>query len=211
MTQVSADAIDALRELINIGVGRAAGALNDMVGAHVELRVPSVRFVDPADLGEIMRSIEGQNLAAVRLPFSGKLQGTATLVFPADSASKLVSMLTGEELGTPDLDSLRASVLTEVGNILLNGVMGSITNVLGQSISYDIPTYHDETPDNHLKETLSQADAAVMLAQTHFLVGQSHISLETEKIEGDVTLLFGMGSFELLIERIHRMNAELPV
>ena len=51
---VSAEEIDALRELINIGVGRAAGALNDMVGAHVELRVPSVRLVSTADIKEVI-------------------------------------------------------------------------------------------------------------------------------------------------------------
>ena len=211
MMNVSAEDTDALRELINIGIGRAAGALNDMVGAHVQLRVPSVRLVSQNDISEIVASMEEHKLAAVRLDFSGKLHGTATLLFPADSASKLVALLTGEELGAPEMDSLRASALTEVGNILLNGVMGSITNVLGENIHYQLPTYHEETPENLVKEILSQPDASVMFAQTHFLVGQTHFSLAQETIEGDVTLLFGTGSFELLIERIHQMHEELPV
>ena len=208
---VSAEEIDALRELINIGVGRAAGALNDMVGAHVELRVPSVRLVSTADIGEIIRSIEEKTLAAVRLGFSGEIEGTAELVFPADSASKLVALLTGEELGAPDLDSLRAGTLTEVGNILLNGVMGSITNVLEQRISYQLPTYSEETPEDLFRAVRSQADGAVLLAKTQFLVAQSHFSLEQEKIEGEVTLLFGMGSFQSLVKRIHQMHEELCV
>ena len=208
---VSAEEIDALRELINIGVGRAAGALNDMVGAHVELRVPSVRLVSPADIAEIIKSTAGQKLATVRMGFSGKLQGTAGLVFPTDSASKLVALLTGEEAGTPDLDSLRAGALTEVGNILLNAVMGSITNVLERHISYELPTYSEETPEDLAEAVRSQADAAVLLAQTHFLVGQSHFSLEQEKIEGEVTLFFGTDSFEVLLERIRKMHEELIV
>ena len=208
---VSAEEIDALRELINIGVGRAAGALNDMVGAHVQLHVPSVRLVSLADIGETTKSIAGQKLAAVRLDFSGEIQGTARLVFPADSASKLVTLLTGEELGTPDLDSLRAGTLTEVGNILLNGVMGSISNVLERHVSYQLPTYSEETPEDLAEAVRLQADAAVLLAQTHLLVGQSHFSLEQEKIEGEVTLLFGIGSFEFLVKRIHRMYEEISV
>ena len=208
---VSAEEIDALRELINIGVGRAAGALNDMVGAHVELRVPSVRLVSPADIKEIIKSTAGQKLAAVRMGFSGEIQGTAGLVFPTDSASKLVALLTGEEAGTPDLDSLRAGALIEVGNILLNAVMGSITNVLERHISYELPTYGEETPEDLAEAVRSQADAAVLLAQTHFLVGQSHFSLEQEKIEGEVTLLFGTDSFEALLERIRKMHEELIV
>ena len=208
---VSAEEIDALPELINIGIGRAAGALNDMVGAHVELRVPSVLLVSPEDIKQIITSTAGQKLAAVRLGFSGEIQGTAGLVFPANSASKLVALLTGEEAGTPDLDSLRASALTEVGNILLNAVMGSITNVLERRISYELPTYSEETPEDLAEAVRSQADAAVLLAQTQFLVGQSHFPLEQEKIEGEVTLLFGMDSFEGLLERVRKMHEELIV
>ena len=208
---VSAEEIDALRELINIRVGRAAGALNDMVGAHVELRVPSVRLVSPADIKEVFKSTAGQKLAAVRMGFSGEIQGTTGLVFPTDSASKLVALLTGEEAGTPDLDSLRAGTLTEVGNILLNAVMGSITNVLERHISYELPTYSEETPEDLVEAVRKQAEATVLLAQTHFLVRQSHSSVEQEKIEGEVTLLFGMGSFEVLLERIHKMHEELSV
>ena len=208
---VSAEEIDALRELINIGVGRAAGALNDMVGAHVELRVPSVRLVSPTDIKEATTWVNEQELATVRMGFSGEIQGTTELVFPADSASKLVVLLAGEEVGTPDLDSLRAGALTEVGNILLNAVMGSITNVLERHISYELPTYSEETPEDLVEAVRSQADAAVLLAQTHFLVGQSHSSLEQEKIEGEVTLLFGMGSFEFLLKRIHQMHEEIIV
>ena len=208
---VSAEEIDALRELINIGVGRAAGALNDMVGAHVELRVPSVRLVSPADIKEATRWMNEQELATVRMGFSGEIQGATELVFPADSASKLVALLTGEELGTPDLDSLRAGALTEVGNILLNAVMGSITNVLEQHVSYELPTYSEETPEDLAEAVRSQAQATVLLAQTHFFVRQSHSSVEQEKIEGEVTLLFGMGSFEVLLERIHKIHEELIV
>ena len=42
-------------------------------------------------------------------------------------------------------------------------------------------------------------------------MGQSHSSLEQEKIEGEVTLLFGMGSFEFLLKRIHQMHEEIIV
>ena len=208
---VSAEGIDAVRELINVGVGRAAGALNDMVGAHVELLVPSVRVISPADIKEATRWVNEQELAAVRLDFSGEIQGTTELVFPADSASRLVALLTGEELGTPDLDSLRAGVLTEVGNILLNAVMGSISNVLERHISYQLPTYIEETPEDLVEAVRSQAEATVLLAQTHFLVRQSHSSLEQEKIEGEVTLLFGMGSVEFLVKRIQQMYEEISV
>ena len=53
------------------------------------------------------------------------------------------------------------------------------------------------------------AEPAHLWAETHFLVGQSHFSVEQEKIEGDVTLLFDVGSFEVIIKRVHEMQQDL--
>jgi len=43
---------DWLTELVNMGVGRAAAALNDLVEGHVELRVPYVDLVHPQQLSD---------------------------------------------------------------------------------------------------------------------------------------------------------------
>ncbi len=43
--ELTAAQLDALKELINIGIGRAAGMLNDMVNSHVSLQVPQVRIL----------------------------------------------------------------------------------------------------------------------------------------------------------------------
>ena len=43
------DQIDALKELINIGIGRSASMLNEMVNTRVYLQVPSVKVFSPKD------------------------------------------------------------------------------------------------------------------------------------------------------------------
>jgi hypothetical protein len=46
----TADQMDALSEMVNIGMGQAAGILNDMVGSHVSLRAPVIDLLSPAAL-----------------------------------------------------------------------------------------------------------------------------------------------------------------
>ena len=63
MVTLSPDQLDAIRELFNVGVGQAAGMLNQMLDISVKLRVPHV-FVLRADevlsvLGEFGRRIGG--------------------------------------------------------------------------------------------------------------------------------------------------------
>src|SRR5512135_3103507 len=81
--------LDALRELINIGVGRAAKVLSEMVNARIILQVPFIKLLTPENLRREMGHLGEGLLAAVRLGFKGPFSGTAALVFPSDSASKL--------------------------------------------------------------------------------------------------------------------------
>ncbi len=187
--------LDALRELINIGIGRAAKVLSEMVNARILLQVPFIKLLTPENLRREMGHMGEGLLAAVRLGFKGPFSGTAALVFPPDSASKLVAILTGEGMGTPDLDSVRVGTLSEVGNIVINGVMGSIANVLKLQINYTLPTYTEDNIENLVTPIDTVPDATVVLAHTRFTVEQRHI-------EGDIILIFELGSFSALMNAI---------
>src|SRR5512134_1089038 len=108
--------IDALKELINIGVGRASGVLSSMIECKISLQVLHIKVLTLSELNEEVERIGYGRLAAVKLGFKGSFAGTAALVFPPDSAAKLVSLLVREEDDTPDLDSVRVGTLNEVGN-----------------------------------------------------------------------------------------------
>jgi chemotaxis protein CheC len=123
--------LDLLTELINIGIGRAAGSINQMSNAHVQLQVPHLRLLSDEGLAEYCQPIAGRMLSCIRLPFDGALSGLTFLIFPPAGASGLISIILGREHIPFDKDSLRIGTLEEIGNIVLNGVMGSISNFLG--------------------------------------------------------------------------------
>lgn len=188
---------DALTELINIGAGKAAGVLSDMLQCHISLQVPSIQIMTRNELRAEMEGLSRDRVSAVKLGFKGPFTGTAALVFPPDSASKLVSVLVSEESETADLDAIRVGTLSEVGNIVINGVMGSISNVLKQHISYSLPAYMEDNIVNLLQTEDDRADVTVLLAHTRFRVEKFYI-------EGDIILIFEAGSFGTLISVIDR-------
>jgi chemotaxis protein CheC len=191
--------IDVLKELINIGVGRAAGMLNDMLQSRVQLQVPYVKIFSPDTLKEEMGQLGDNKLSTVRLTFKGPFSGIASLVFPPDSAAKLVDVLTGEEPGFADLDAIRIGTLTEVGNIILNGVMGSMGNVLQQHINYSVPTYLEDNIESLLLPNNAETNRMILLAHTRF-------TIEQLQIEGDIILLFEVGAFDALLAAIDALN-----
>ncbi len=192
--------LDALSELINIGVGRAAGMLNEMLGSPIELRVPTVKLLKLSRLADELGQGTDESFAFVRLPFQGSIQGTAALVFPPDSAAHLVAVLTGEEPGTPDLDSVRAGTLSEVGNIVINGVMGSLGNQLHLLLTYELPTYLEGSPKHLLGHRHSDTDPTMLLAHTRFAVRDL-------EIQGTIILVFEVQSFDALLEAVDRIDS----
>jgi chemotaxis protein CheC len=195
------DQIDAIQEIVNIGVGRAASVLNEMLEAPISLQVPYIKIGSSLDFQSEMKTrLGGERVAAVRQDFSGSFAGLAELVFPTDSASILAAVLTGEELGTPDLDAVRIGTLSEIGNILINSVIGSISNVLNQRLDYAIPSYIEDTVENLINVGDNQQDNTILLAQTQFFI-------EKLQIRGDIILVFEVGSFDVLLDAIAMLTS----
>ncbi|MEH1920209.1 chemotaxis protein CheX [Nostoc sp.] len=198
---VTAEELDALQELINIGVGRAASLLNEMVDSHIGLKIPYVKVLSTTETyQELATRFHDDSLASVRLGFTGSFSGAAGLIFPTDSASSLVAVLTGEEPGSPDLDAVKIGTLSEIGNIVINGVMGSLSNVLKQHVNYTLPIYLEDTIENLLLSTY-ESDSKILLAQARFII-------EELEIIGDIILIFHVGTFDALINAI---NDEIAV
>lgn len=195
--------IDTLQELVNVGVGRAAGMLNQMVNSHIELQVPFTKVISLlAVKEELERQLNGDRLSAVQLEFIGSFSGIAQLVFPTDSAAALVSTLTGERIGTFDLDSVKIGTLSEVGNIVINGVMGSISNVLEEHLDYSLPVYVEDTVENLLTADGFESDVAVLLSRARF-------NIEHLQVTGDIILIFKVGSFDVLLGSLNLDSGQL--
>ncbi|MEH1873442.1 chemotaxis protein CheC [Nostoc sp.] len=192
---VTAEELDALQELINIGVGRAASLLNEMVDSHIRLKIPVVKILTPNEAyQELIKRFHDDSLASVKLRFTGSFYGTASLIFPTDSASTLVAVLTGEKPGSPDLDAVKIGTLSEIGNIVINGVMGSLSNVLKKHLNYTLPVYLEDTLENLLLSAY-ESDSKILLAQASF-------TIERLEIIGDIILIFLVGTFDALINAI---------
>jgi len=194
--------LDILQEIINIGVGRAANVLNEMIAAHIRLQVPAIKVLSRLDIKqELSARLRLEPISSVRLGFTGTLSGNAHLVFPTDSASKLVAILTDEEIGTPDLDAVKIGTLTEVGNIVINGAIGSISNLLKQQLRYSMPAYIEGSIEQLLNNGSSSINATILLAQTRFTIDQL-------QVEGDIILFFNLGSFDILLTSIEQYYGE---
>ncbi|WP_395336265.1 chemotaxis protein CheX [Novosphingobium sp. BL-8H] len=130
---------DALTEIVNIGVSRAASSLRKMIGDQVLLSVPSIEVVSQRRAARLISEREASDLVAVRQDFTGPFSGRALLIFPETNSLELVRAVTGGELSADDVVEMEHEALAETGNIILNSCLATMANMLKRSLSMTIP------------------------------------------------------------------------
>lgn len=130
---------DALTELVNIGVSRAAASLRTMVGEQVFLSVPSVEVVSRATATALIREREAGPLIAVRQEFEGAFSGQALLIFPEVNSLELVRAVTGGLVEPDEVAELEQEALAETANVVLNSCLATMANMLERPLSMSLP------------------------------------------------------------------------
>ena len=130
---------DALTELVNIGVSRAASSLRKMVGQQVLLSVPSLEVVTRSGASTLIRERESGELVAVRQDFTGVFSGRALLIFPESNSPAMVRAVVGDALSSEEAAAIEDEALAETGNIVLNSCLATMANILRQPLTMSLP------------------------------------------------------------------------
>ena len=131
--------LDALTELVNLGVSRAAGNLAIMVREEVSLTVPQVALLTRSEAIKTIAERESRNLVAVHQTFEGAIVGRALLIFPEENSLALVRCLVGSELSNEEIIELEQEALAETGNVILNSCLATIANSLKSNLKMSLP------------------------------------------------------------------------
>lgn len=187
---------DALTELFNMAVGRAAASLSELVGQEVCLTVPEVEIVSRDRAAEIMTERALGRVAAVTEAFDGPISGDAILLFPESQSLELVRAMLADGTSIEELTELEQDALMEIGNIILNGCIGTLADRFQQEIRTSLPVFSKDEAGAIAGASAGANDADTLL----FL--NIEFSLETNDIKGYVIFIVDWRSSENLIALI---------
>ena len=192
---------DTISELINIGVGRAASSLSEMVDQPVELTVPRITFVERFSDTDLARA-PTEVVSAVSQTFDGPFKGEAMLVFPEERSLELVRSLLKVDVPLDTLTDLEQEALMEVGNIILNACLGSISNVLGEPINCSMPSFRKRESRSLLDDgdLGTGSKPVLMILHVQFMLRQNDI-------DGYVLFVMDLDSIQMLRELVRRFIA----
>ena len=130
---------DALAELSNIAMAKAANSLRQMIQNEVLLAVPSVDILTSEAATKLVAKPDNPKLVAVRQDFAGAFSGRALLIFPEKNSLELVRAVVGRQLALEDIVDLEDEALAETGNIILNSWVATIANLLKSALKMSLP------------------------------------------------------------------------
>lgn len=171
----SDDEQEAIVELMNLGVGRAASSLSRLVQDEVLLSVPKVDFVQLDTAEETFKKLLPKALAGVTQAFEGFINGKAALIFPEERSLELVRIVVGNELSASEISELEQDTLAELGNILLNSCLASLANILKREINTALPEAYSGDYKRMLEILCDQQDSLIMLVQIDFSLRQRNL------------------------------------
>ncbi len=194
--------LDAFGEFIGIGLRKAAEVLNTMLSSPVKLSIVDIMILSKEDLFTNDFPFKRNRYSVVEMNYSGSISGTTSLIITHTNALKIVNLLVGEELSDKELDAIRVGTLSEIGNIVINAILGMISNVLQLQLTYSIPLYREsEAGDLILPfRDNSEPDKVFVKIKSSFLIRKHSAS-------GDIILFFNNKTFEKLNNLIKNYNS----
>jgi chemotaxis protein CheC len=179
---------DALAELSNIAMARAANSLRQMIQTEVTLAVPSVEILTNEAASQLVAKPDNPRLVAVRQEFQGAFSGRAMLIFPEKNSLELVRAVVGGQLPLEDIVDLEDEALAETGNIILNSWIATIANLLKSALKMSLPVVIRGDGKQMFESTKS----------TFVLFLHIKFDIQSREIHGYVALLMDIPSLDEL-------------
>lgn len=183
---------DALTELVNIGVSRAAASLRKMIGHQVLLSVPALEIVSRRVAATLIKERETGDLVAVRQDFTGAFAGRALLIFPEANSLALVRAVTGDELDEDGVVDIEDEALSETGNVVLYGCLATMANMLKRPLEMSLPSVI--RGDGQILFELSEDEGSVGVVLFLYI----NFSVSGRDIRGYIAMLMDLPSIEAL-------------
>lgn len=154
---------DALKELLNIGVGNAAGSLSKIIhGSEIALSVPTMQEMSRVEAADSLVKSQDERICGVVQSFYGHANAEATIIFPEAGGLEIVRIMLDADFRASEIGEVEQDSLLEIGNIIMNSCMNAISSVLGTRFASNQPEFRVGTT-REILDVNHRSDEPVMV------------------------------------------------
>lgn len=200
---------DILKELFNISVGKAASLLSEIVNKKIILNVPDIKILDLMEAKVIEyehfpKSKDG-TLMASAISFQENIEGRANLIFPTDKMRTFINLCMNDEEDEGNeayFTEVDFDVIKEIGNIVLNSIVGEVGNYLNIKLSYTLPEVKIFNLHEFVENMENTEFTCILLLYITF-------NIDDTEIEGAILIDLSLKSLNSFIKKIDELEERL--
>ncbi|QIK39132.1 chemotaxis protein CheC [Caldichromatium japonicum] len=194
---------DALCELFNLGVGRAAHSLSQMVQDEIQLMAPVIDLVRACEVMQALLGADFKEFSLVTIDFSGSFMAKAILIFPERNALAIVGSLLAPDLTPEEVSEFEQEAMCEIGNVILNACMSAVADEFGITLFGSLPEHYFS--DTQAMRLFAEDDERLVLLLRIQLV------IDQRRIQGQLVLLLSIDSFQALCNHLDTYLTRLGI
>jgi chemotaxis protein CheC len=193
-------AVDALKEIANVGMNRAAVQLSSLLDDDIEITIPEVSLVTHDEITGGLHIARQQDISCVLQPLQGQIDGAAMILFKMHEKDALMEALvgTGNIFSVVDMRSYEHEAMTEIGNIIITSSIAVMADMLGGEIVLGLPEYISTTIDSLAGHQM----AAATKHEQPMLIMQADLLAVKRDVNGKILVIMGVTSMRDLLDRI---------
>jgi chemotaxis protein CheC len=189
---------DIIREILNIGLARAADSFAVIAQERVMLEVPNLDLLPSTDIISRVRDYQARYVA-IQSDIRGDFNGSTFMFFSGQHIQRLsrvcLRMQVSESL---KLDELQQSLLLEISNIITGALVTQLANILKANI-YGAPP---QAPAGDMAEALRSLMPDQEALQPLIFSVITQFSDKDNSVELPLMLFFDRATFEKILEII---------
>ncbi|NEM98982.1 hypothetical protein GXP69_14860 [Pontibacter sp. BT327] len=195
---------DIIKEILNIGLARAADSFAAIAKDKVLLKVPDIQLIEVKELLKLVAQYESTHFI-IQSDIKGDFNGATLMLFSSDHVTRLSQLcLNMVEVQKGEVNAMQESLLLEISNIITGAMVTQLANILKANI-YGSPP---KAPKSHIADSLKDILVQHPLFQPLVFTVITKFTHNSRSVELPLLLFFDTGTFLKILEIIRTFDLE---
>lgn len=193
---------DIIKEILNIGLARAADSFATIAKDKVLLKVPDIQLIEVKELVKLVEKYEKTHFI-IQSDIKGDFNGATLMLFSDDHIVRLSDVcLSMIEVQKGEVTAMQESLLLEISNIITGALVTQLANILKANI-YGSPP---KAPKSHIADSLKDILVQHPLFQPLVFTVLTRFTHKDKNVELPLLLFFDTGTFLKIIDIIRTFD-----
>lgn len=187
---------DIIKEILNIGLARAADSFAAIAKDKVLLKVPDIKLIEQSNLLELVEHYaDTHNI--IQSDIKGDFNGATLMLFSDEHIALLSEVcLNMLEVQKGEVSVMQESLLLEISNIITGALVTQLANILKTNI-YGSPP---KAPQSHIADSLKDILVQHPLFKPIVFTVLTRFTHHTKNMELPLFLFFDTNTFIRILE-----------